>query len=538
MSKLHNKPVMAAIVILSSTTVMAITTGDLILASKSPSIWPPAILERPVMQKTFDSGNFKIHYDTVGANAVYRVDEDINPEDGVPDYINNMASFLEMARYTYLVELGFDMPPPDDGQGGDDRYDIFVSNIAGLTVPESESDYYQGREAYTSYSFIGKDLRTGNHPNDPLPFLKATCAHEYFHAVQMAYRAYSADETAWWYELTANWAEERVFDDLNEVYYYLGDYYNKTNYSIYLTGGAHMYGGWIFAEYLSQNYGNDLIKMIFDKMINFERSLDAIVTSLAEHDLKLNTEFAKFSCWNYFTEENSMPGFYEESQDFPATIPIVANHSAYPTGWIDGGRKIENLGSACIRFDNPGLNKGNLIVEFEGDPIHAEELCLAAVYSTGYVRLTTNPITAGNHIEMKVENFNSCEFAVLSINYAYQGASAHDSAGYRYYAILDTAHVDIEPDITQPEAFELIGNYPNPFNLSSNIIFYWNSDATDYTISIYDIMGREIEMFTGSPVVGLNRINWKAPENLASGAYFYKLVIGDINTSGRMLLLK
>jgi len=517
----------------------AITTGDLIISMKTASDWPPVTLERPPLPFLYGSDNFLIHYDTEGENAVFEPDVDVNPADGVPDYINRMSEFLETARFTYLTELGYDMPPPDEGNGGDDSYDIYVTAITGLTVPEFRSEYYPDRVAYAAYSYIGNDLRNIHHPEDPIPLLKATCAHEYFHAVQMAYRAAVDDEEPWWFELTANWAEERVFDDLNEVYYYVHDYYDDINKSIYRTGGTHMYGAWVLAEYLSQNYGDNIIRMIFGKLINFSYTFDAILTLFNELELDFDEEFSKFAGWNYFTYENYRPGFFDEGAGFPVSVPISNSHYYYPTGWIDTPRAVENLGIVYIYFGNYGIAKCDLLIEIFADNNYPEGICIGAQYNSKPTEISTYILQPGQSGFYRVEDFSDCDGVILSVNWRFEySAAEYDSAGYWYTAYLDST-VDIaDSREIIPTAFEFLDNYPNPFNNSSYMNFYWNLTPSRYRINIYDLSGRIIDRLDGLARVGENSVLWSPGADIASGMYFYRLEIGEMSATKRMILIK
>ncbi|MCP4583406.1 MAG: T9SS type A sorting domain-containing protein [candidate division Zixibacteria bacterium] len=539
MPKLSNKFLLIFIWLLWSAGTMAITTGDLLTAVKSAEDWPSMALERPELPDTYGTDNFLIHYTTEGEDAVFHPDVDINPRDGVPDYINRMSSFLEEAHHIYINVLGYDYPPSDEGFGGDERYDIYVTTITGLTVPEFRSEQYPERLAYAAYSYIGNDLRNEPHPDNPIPFLMATCAHEYFHAVQMAYRTYTEEDIAWWHELTAVWAEDRVFSGLNEHYYYIDDYYSKINRSIYQTGGAHVYGAWIFAEYLSQNYGVNIIRMIWEKLINFDNSMAAITTSLSELGLNLDEEFSIFSGWNYFTHHNYRPGFFVEGESYPVSVPIALSHYSYPTEVIETPQSIENLGIAYVYFGNPGVVKTNLIIDFRSDIQSPEGLCIAAIYNNKPIEISTYNVPPNQNITLTVEDFDDCDGVVLCVNWRYQSWTLSDSACYRYYAYLDTIIVGVTAGKdSAPAEFSLDGNYPNPFNLSSNIIFHWNLKPSDYNIRFYDLGGRLIERLDGVAQTGVNSVQWTPSNDIASGVYFYRLNIGDMVANRRMVLLK
>src|SRR3990172_1424226 len=85
-------------------------------------------LSRPSLQHTFDTpeGHFKLHYNTSGTHQVYQASVDANPEDGHPDFVNRMGNYFETARHFLIDSLKYDSPPPDDGAGGDDLYDIYI----------------------------------------------------------------------------------------------------------------------------------------------------------------------------------------------------------------------------------------------------------------------------------------------------------------------------------------------------------------------------------------------------------------------------
>ncbi|MCP4581949.1 MAG: T9SS type A sorting domain-containing protein [candidate division Zixibacteria bacterium] len=88
-----------------------------------------------------------------------------------------------------------------------------------------------------------------------------------------------------------------------------------------------------------------------------------------------------------------------------------------------------------------------------------------------------------------------------------------------------------------PEKYRLFQNHPNPFNAQTTIKYILPEPAL-VTISIYDILGREIETLTNEPKqAGYHQTIWKA-DKLPSGMYFYKIRAGEYSESRKMLLLK
>jgi len=88
------------------------------------------------------------------------------------------------------------------------------------------------------------------------------------------------------------------------------------------------------------------------------------------------------------------------------------------------------------------------------------------------------------------------------------------------------------------KTFQLIGNYPNPFNAQTRIQFALDQPS-DVTLTILDTRGRKIAHLidgkTFSP--GIHEILFDA-EGIASGVYFAKLETQGRNEIQKMLLLK
>lgn len=104
---------------------------------------------------------------------------------------------------------------------------------------------------------------------------------------------------------------------------------------------------------------------------------------------------------------------------------------------------------------------------------------------------------------------------------------------------LGEEYVDVDDDdqLDIPVANAILKAYPNPFN-SSVTIAYEVSENTPINISIYNLLGQEIEVLeTGVPQPGQHRLVWRAG-NHPSGIYFCRLSgIGGSQTI-RLILLK
>ena len=103
---------------------------------------------------------------------------------------------------------------------------------------------------------------------------------------------------------------------------------------------------------------------------------------------------------------------------------------------------------------------------------------------------------------------------------------------------LSQIRVDNELIAEVPASFELLENYPNPFNPSTTIRFKLAIDS-HVRVSVFDVLGRKIATLTDdSYTSGTHEITWDASA-LSSGQYFYRLEAdGKLIGAKAMLLLK
>ena len=93
------------------------------------------------------------------------------------------------------------------------------------------------------------------------------------------------------------------------------------------------------------------------------------------------------------------------------------------------------------------------------------------------------------------------------------------------------------PQKNIPAAYKLYQNYPNPFNPTTTII-YEIPDASEVTITVYDMLGRKISTLVDKQqIAGSYKVEFDG-SNLPSGVYFYKLSAGGYSISKKMILIK
>jgi hypothetical protein len=89
----------------------------------------------------------------------------------------------------------------------------------------------------------------------------------------------------------------------------------------------------------------------------------------------------------------------------------------------------------------------------------------------------------------------------------------------------------------------LLGNAPNPFNPMTEIRFSVGPDAQRARLLVYDLHGRQIRTLLDEIVQpGVHRVTWHGRndrgEQVASGQYFYRLIVGREAFTHKMMLVK
>ncbi len=119
------------------------------------------------------------------------------------------------------------------------------------------------------------------------------------------------------------------------------------------------------------------------------------------------------------------------------------------------------------------------------------------------------------------------------------GASQSASQIFDYIVIKYNQISGIKPISNEiPKVFSLGQNYPNPFN-PSTVLKFQVASYKPVKITIYDILGHEIETLVNRNLQpGTYEINWNAA-NYASGVYFYQMIVdGNIIDTKKLALIK
>ena len=234
-----------------------------------------------------------------------------------------------------------------------------------------------------------------------------------------------------------------------------------------------------------------------------------------------------------------------------ATLPIV-NPQVEPI--LAAGVTL-NPGDDAVVWDltalpnplNPEESVGALFLDPNGDPddplpggfLHRmriedvetphryDDLSTENDVFTSAMRITLDPLTAILTIVPTAPNY--ANITIWGIDREENMISAT--------MMVTVAGVTSAEDSELPTEVTLAQNYPNPFNPQTTID-YSLPKASDISLIVYDMLGREVEVLVEGPqAAGEHTVRFDA-NHLPNGTYVYRLVAQDKTITRTMVLLK
>lgn len=151
----------------------------------------------------------------------------------------------------------------------------------------------------------------------------------------------------------------------------------------------------------------------------------------------------------------------------------------------------------------------------------------------------------GNEIWHKTIGGSSADYGQKAL-YSSDGDIYFIGSSWSFgHGSMDIYLVKLEGELTavsdqavpNPGSIQLLQNFPNPFNASTNIRFGL-SEKSDVLVEIFNILGQKAAtLFEGDLNSGQHTITWEAGSE-PSGIYFYRIRAGEYMQARRMILLK
>lgn len=151
-------------------------------------------------------------------------------------------------------------------------------------------------------------------------------------------------------------------------------------------------------------------------------------------------------------------------------------------------------------------------------------------YASSYLAIDQGPIIA------MVENYRS------SLLWNKFMANSEIQSMLTAVGFVPDTTTSVEDVDINPQDFALLGNYPNPFNPSTKIVFNIPS-AGNVKLEVYDVLGNKVKTLLNEQVnAGKKEVEWFGDnsfgERTASGVYIYRLNYMGKLLSKKMLLVK
>jgi hypothetical protein len=171
------------------------------------------------------------------------------------------------------------------------------------------------------------------------------------------------------------------------------------------------------------------------------------------------------------------------------------------------------------------------------------ESIVGAGYDTTYwwINVGTFPTSwkAGEKLEVELEDSLNKLGGITTVTLTTNGA---DAAGLiQVDQSIRTLGIE-SAENGLPKEFSLVGNYPNPFNPTTTIVYRLPA-RSEVTLEIFDMLGRLIKLlYNGTQNPGEYSRDWDGTDNtgvkVSSGVYFYKLKSSLYVCTKKMVLLK
>ncbi len=348
------------------------------------------------------SGFFRLHYDLTGTHQVPAADTDFS---GVPDFVEKCAAYCDTTLSVHLA-WGFLPPPSDGGLGGDTLFDVYFESMGYYGYSLAEAPGPRPWNDYYSYMVLNNDFLGFPPNNDPegdqWGAAKATVAHEFHHCVQFGY---DYGEGIWFMELDATCWEDLVFDQTDDNYNYLPDFFDAPEVSL-LENSNHAYSCFIWGLYLSQKFDTSLLLAIWEGA-RYKSVFNTVSDTLqGRYGWTQDSAFADFVVWNYCTSLRDDGLHHQEAAAYPDAA-IGRSHSVFPVNLVISPRNPAGYASCYIEF-YPGSYMGTLQITFDGADSAQWDVCLDKSTDTHQHQFEwLNLDLPDNYVQIEVPEFES-----------------------------------------------------------------------------------------------------------------------------------
>tara|TARA_B100001250_G_scaffold389013_1_gene387739 strand:- start:120 stop:1778 length:1659 start_codon:yes stop_codon:yes gene_type:complete len=462
------------------------------------------LIERPIgLTETYNTDHFKFHF--VLGNSYDSVD-DIN-------YVISMGNVFENVWNFYIDSLGYSPPVDDQMIGGSNLYDIYLLNLPsgyfGITYTSNAqvenpacASFIKMRNSYSSSVFSD---------HTELENIQVTAVHEFFHAIQFSYNCY---EKLWFMEATAVWAEDELYDNINDHYRYMASWFSNPEKPLNYTSGIHMYGTFIFFQYIDEHLGGpETIRDCWERSNENatyigDRSYLSIDEALNNQNSSIKDAFNRMRIANRIMSSNINAGIYtyEEAEAYPVEVPEIKEYINYNRG------DYENYSNSELYFFSSHYieleTDSPIVITINNDSGPSSDLSLFTIVK--YDNKKRWSIRTNN--EINIDPIVGVDYISLIIS-----ATGDNQNNWDYSLnIRDGQREDFSFYLPYPNP----GNPKNPINIELQVL-----EPQNISIKIFNILGKLVwstERKVSEP--GLFIAKWSGEnqnkKEIPSGIYF------------------
>jgi hypothetical protein len=274
---------------------------------------------------------------------------DVSPANGVPDYVEQVATELDFSWATEVDGLGFDAPATAGVP-----YEVLLKSIGSFGLTELDPMAPGGTRILLRNNY--EDMPINEDPDgSERGALRVSAAHEFRHACQYATSAWS--EAGLWVEVDATWMEDQVFGAVNDYYRFLQSSSPISDPPLPLdSGGWGSYPESVFQHWMQERLGIGAIREFWERrrLMPGEDVVESYNSVLASSWVGLDSSFVDFALFNLQSGSLAEPGTgYPDAAGYPEARLSVDS----PTLPVRFGSAVEHLAAKFYRIR--GFSSGN-----------------------------------------------------------------------------------------------------------------------------------------------------------------------------------
>ncbi len=470
-----------------------------------------------------ETEHFQLAYDTFGPDAVPAID--VDPANGVPDFVEAVGGWAEVSWAHHVDAMGFARPVPAGAR-------------IAVAFREMAAYGYTERVDGTPRLVLHRSFEGFPANHDPegssRGAAKVTIAHELRHACQLATSGWTEGA---WLEADATFAEDRVFDVVNDYIHYLQSASPISDPVEWAWNGPG-YEDCLWQHLLAEIHGEAIATDFFRHRASHSGApvISCFDEILRARGSSLASMAARLGVWSHFCGANAIgrPEGFEEAHLYPT--PVVNAHvSGIPA--IDQGQ-ILGLGTRAILATAPGVvGRPQLFVA--GDASRSFAVHAIALETNGARRVFPVAITAGRSEIAELPILWS-ELVFLAIRITVVDGNALPA--HATLSLDDDLAVGVN-DAGNAARLELLPNRPNPFAGVTTIAFSLPQPASARLL-VFDATGRLVRTLLdrGTLPAGRHESTWEGNDDrgvrVAPGVYAVSLESAQGRVSQKVHLLR